>query len=87
MFLRIFSNAPFSRRETWACEMPISPAISICVLPPQKRAEMIRRSFYESFAIASFRAMSSSQRSSSASSSRIWSITQIESPPSLYTAS
>ena len=31
--LRIFSNAPFSKRLTCACEMPISSETSVCVLP------------------------------------------------------
>ena len=33
----ILFNAFFSRRETWACEMPTSLATSICVLPCIKR--------------------------------------------------
>ena len=33
IYLRNLSIAPFSRRDTCACEMPISAAISIWVLP------------------------------------------------------
>ena len=33
IIFRSLPIAPFSRRETCACEMPISAAISVCVLP------------------------------------------------------
>ena len=61
---RICSSAPFSRRETCACDMPISAAISICVLPLKKRISMIFRSLSLSALSASPSEISSRSASS-----------------------
>ena len=73
--LRIDFNAIFSSRLTCACEMPISAAVSICVLHSKKRIVIILFSRGESFSTASLREIRLTQFSSQSFLSLTWSST------------
>ena len=57
IFFLMAEMAPFSRRDTWAWEMPISVETSIWVLPWQKRRARMLRWRSSRRAMASLRAM------------------------------
>lgn len=85
--LFICSMALFSNLDTCACDIPISSATSICVLPSKKRLFIIDFSFSFSFFIASNIVMFSAQLSSVFFVSLTWSNIYSFSVPSPYTGS
>lgn len=85
--LFICSIALFSNLDTCACDIPISSATSICVLPSKKRLFIIDFSFSFNFFIASNIVIFSAQFSSVFLVSLTWSRTNSFSVPSPYTGS
>lgn len=79
--------APFSRRLTWAWDMPICAETSIWVFPWLKRIIRMLRSRGVRRLMASFRAMRWIQLSSVQRRSLTWSMTHTVSPPSEYMGS